>query len=152
MAELQNIVKLEFTAKDCNVAIARLAAASFGAELGFSLTDLEEIKVAVSEAVSNAMIHGYSGDESRSVEVIYMKNGDYFEITVKDDGVGIADIEKAIQPFFTTRPELERSGMGFTVMESFMDGVEVQSAVGHGTTVRLIKQLEAREECFARHA
>lgn len=143
MAELQNYVKLEFAAKDSNVAIARLAAASFSAELGYSLTDIEEIKVAVSEAVSNAMIHGYGGDESRSVEVIYAHHGDVFEITVKDDGVGIADIQKAMEPAYST--VADRMGLGFVFMGSFMDHLDVDSAPNKGTTVRLQKRCPAHE-------
>lgn len=139
----ENYVKLEFAAKDSNVAIARLSAAAFGAELGFTVTDIEEIKVAVSEAVSNAMIHGYGGDENRSVEVVYTLCGDIFEITVKDEGVGIADIQKAMEPAYSTIAD--RMGLGFVFMGSFMDRLDVESAPNKGTTVRMQKRCPVYE-------
>lgn len=138
MAENRNYVKLEFFSKDCNVAVARLAAASFSAELGFSLTDIEEIKVAVSEGVSNAMIHGYGGDETRIVEMTLSVCGDFFEITVKDDGVGIDDVQKAMEPTYSTIAD--RMGLGFVFMDSFMDSLDVQSAPQCGTLVRMQKR------------
>ena len=138
MVKQNNYVRLEFYAKDCNVSAARLAAASFGAELGFSFSDLEEIKVAVSEAVSNAMIHGYCGDESRLVEVTFTVSEGVFEIIVKDDGVGIADVKKAMEPAYSTLSD--HMGLGFVFMSSFMDGLDVQSAPGVRTTVRMQKR------------
>ena len=138
MDKENNYVRLEFYAKDCNVAAARLAAASFGANLGFSLSELEEIKVAVSEGISNAMIHGYCGDESRLVEVTFAVHDGVFEITVKDDGVGIADIKKAMEPAYSTLSD--HMGLGFVFMGSFMDGLDVQSSPGAGTTVRMQKR------------
>lgn len=138
MAEERNYVRLEFSAMDRNVAVARLAAASFCVELGFTLTDLEEIKVAVSEAVSNAMLHGYCGDESRSVEMILSVSDAFLEITVKDDGIGIEDVKKAMEPTYST--VADRMGLGFVFMDSFMDGLDVQSAPGKGTVVRMRKR------------
>lgn len=138
MVKQNNYVRLEFYAKDCNISSARLSAASFGAELGFSFSDLEEIKVAVSEAVSNAMIHGYCGDESRLVEVTFTVSDGIFEIVVRDDGVGIADVKKAMEPAYSTLSD--HMGLGFVFMSSFMDGLDVQSAPGVGTTVRMQKR------------
>lgn len=138
MAEVQNYVRLEFAAKDSNVAVARLAAASFCADLGFTLTDIEEIKVAVSEGVSNAMIHGYCGDENRNVEVTFTVQDGFFEILIKDDGVGIEDVKKAMEPAYSTIAD--RMGLGFVFMSSFMDTLDVQSAPNRGTVVRMQKR------------
>lgn len=138
MAEVQNYVRLEFAAKDSNVAVARLAASYFCAELGFTLTDIEEIKVAVSEGVSNAMIHGYCGDESRNVEVTFTAQNGIFEILIKDDGVGIEDVKKAMEPAYST--VADRMGLGFVFMSSFMDTLDVQSAPNSGTVVRMQKR------------
>lgn len=138
MAEVQNYVRLEFAAKDSNVAVARLAASYFCAELGFTLTDIEEIKVAVSEGVSNAMIHGYCGDESRNVEVTFTAQNGIFEILIKDDGVGIEDVKKAMEPAYST--VADRMGLGFVFMSSFMDTLDVQSAPNRGTVVRMQKR------------
>lgn len=138
MAEVQNYVRLEFSAKDSNVAVARLAVSSFCAELGFTLTDIEEIKVAVSEGVSNAMIHGYCGDENRNVEVTFTVQDGLFEILIKDDGVGIEDVKKAMEPAYSTIAD--RMGLGFVFMSSFMDSLDVQSAPNCGTLVRMQKR------------
>ena len=138
MAEVQNYVRLEFSAKDSNVAVARLAAASFCADLGFTLTDIEEIKVAVSEGVSNAMIHGYCGDENRNVEVTFTVQDGFLEILIKDDGVGIEDVKRAMEPAYSTIAD--RMGLGFVFMSSFMDTLDVQSAPNCGTLVRMQKR------------
>ena len=123
----ENEMKLEFDARSVNEGFARMAVAAFVAELNPTLDEISDIKTAVSEAVTNAIIHGYDSPE----------------ITVKDHGHGIADVQKAMEPFFTTRPELERSGMGFAFMEAFMDEVEVHSAPGKGTTVTMKKKIGA---------
>ena len=141
MAEVQNYVRLEFSVRDSNVAAARLVAASFCAELGFSLTDIEEIKVAVSEGVSNAMIHGYCGDENCNVEVIFTAQNGFLDILIKDDGVGIEDVKKAMEPAYST--VADRMGLGFVFMSSFMDTLDVQSAPNKGTVVRMQKRCPA---------
>lgn len=138
MDKQNNYVRLEFYAKDSNVSAARLVAASFAANLGFTMSDLEEIKVAVSEGVSNAMIHGYGGDESRLVEVTFSVSKGILEITVKDDGRGIEDIKKAMEPAYSS--VADRMGLGFVFMGSFMDALDVQSSPGSGTLVRMQKR------------
>ena len=108
----ENEMKLEFDARSVNEGFARMAVAAFVAELNPTLDEISDIKTAVSEAVTNAIIHGYDSPEEK-VEVSCKLCGNHAEITVKDHGHGIADVQKAMEPFFTTRPELERSGMGF---------------------------------------
>ncbi len=147
-----NYIKLEFPSKSCNEAFARTAAAAFAAQLDPTLEELGDIKTAVSEAVTNAIVHGYAHSQGTvRLQARYREDG-LIVVDVSDRGCGIADIARAREPFYTTLDGEERSGMGFTVMESFMDRVEVQSAVGHGTTVRRAKQLNVREENFARRA
>ncbi len=136
--EYSNYARLEFRAKDGNAAVARLAAASFCAAAGFSMTEIEEIKVAVSESVSNAVIHGYHGDETRLVTMTLSVTGGDFFLEVADDGVGIADVEKALEPAYSTVEG--RMGLGFVFMASFMDSLDVRSSPGTGTLVRMGKR------------
>ncbi|HQE67119.1 MAG TPA: anti-sigma F factor [Bacillota bacterium] len=135
-----NEMKLEFLSKSQNESFARSVVAAFVAQLDPTIEELAEIKTAVSEAVTNAIIHGYSC-EIGNVVIISRIFGDTVEIEVKDFGVGIADIELARQPLYTSKPELERSGMGFTVMETFMDKVEIESLPWKGTTIRMTKKI-----------
>jgi len=132
-----NRMRLELLSLPENVGIARLAVASFASQLDFTLGDLEEIKVAVSEAVSNAVIHGY-GKELGQIVVTGVYEGDRLSISVEDAGRGIADIELARQPSYTTDPE--RMGLGFVFIESFMDEVKIESEPGRGTKVMMVKQ------------
>ena len=115
-----------------------------------TVEELEDIKTAVSEAVTNAIIHGYDEKETATVYVsciIYRDGGEHIlQVVIEDTGKGIEDIGKAMEPMFTTRPELERSGMGFTFMNAFMDDVQVQSEIMKGTTVTLVKRLRRVEE------
>lgn len=147
-----NEMRLDFPALPENEAFARIAISGFMLPLNPTMEELADVKTAVSEAVTNAIIHGY-GNSTGTIRIhaTYESNG-MIKIDIIDRGCGIRDIEHARQPFFTTSENEERSGMGFTVMESFMDSVEVRSKVGHGTTVRLIKQIDVREESLARHA
>ncbi|HQI17190.1 MAG TPA: anti-sigma F factor [Bacillota bacterium] len=135
-----NEMKLEFPSKSQNESFARSVVAAFVAQLDPTIEELAEIKTALSEAVTNAIIHGYSC-EIGNVVIISRIFGDTVEIEVKDFGVGIADIELARQPLYTSKPELERSGMGFTVMETFMDKVEIESLPWKGTTIRMTKKI-----------
>ncbi|HRS21124.1 MAG TPA: anti-sigma F factor [Clostridia bacterium] len=135
-----NEMKLEFLSKSQNESFARSVVAAFVAQLDPTIEELAEIKTAVSEAVTNAIIHGYSC-EMGNVVIVTRIYGDTVEIEVKDSGVGIADIELARQPLYTSKPELERSGMGFTVMETFMDKVEIESLPWKGTTIRMTKKI-----------
>lgn len=124
-----------------NEEFARVAVAVFASRLDPTLEELDDIKTAVSEAVTNAVIHGYQNGEG-TIEICAMAQADgLFTVTVKDTGIGIADIKKAMEPMFTTAPEGERSGMGFSFMEAFMDQVEVVSAPGKGTAVTMKKKI-----------
>lgn len=135
-----NEMKLEFLSKSQNESFARSVVAAFAAQLDPTIEELAEIKTAVSEAVTNAIIHGYSR-EIGIVVIVSRIIGNRVEIEVKDFGVGISDIELARQPLYTSKPELERSGMGFTVMETFMDKVEIESRAGQGTTIHMTKTI-----------
>ena len=134
----KNYTKVEFEALPQNQSFARTVAAAFVAAKDPTVEELTEIKTAVSEAVTNAIIHGYEN----SVGMVRMEgkiSGKVIEYTISDRGCGISDVKKAREPLYTGKPELERSGMGFSIMESFMDSIEVSSSVGMGTTVRLTK-------------
>lgn len=137
-----NEVKLEFSSKSNNEAFARVVAAALVSQLDPTLEELADIRTAVSEAVTNAIIHGYENKEG-SVKMNCKLYKDSIEIVISDEGKGIEDVELARQPLYTSKPDMERSGMGFTVMESFMDKVDVFSEVGKGTTVTMIKTLKS---------
>lgn len=135
-----NRLNLTFSSIAENVSITRLLIASVGAQLDLPLNDIEELKVAVSEAVSNAIIHGY---KSNSHHIVYLDldiAGDSLKIVVKDEGCGITNIEQAMQPAYSTDPE--RMGLGFVFMQSFMDELQVESTLEVGTTVTMIKHLK----------
>lgn len=138
-----NRMKTEFLSKSSNEAFARVVAASFVAQADPSIDILADIRTAVSEAVTNAIVHGYDDKEGIVVMECVLYN-DRVEIFVQDFGKGIEDVDQAKTPLFTSRPDLERSGMGFTVMETFMDSLEVESAPGKGTRIHMTKQLECR--------
>lgn len=137
--QLINEMKLEFMSKSNNEAFARVVAAAFISQLDPTLEELADVKTAVSEAVTNAIIHGYEGCDG-TVFMACRLYSDQVEIIIEDRGRGIDDIEQARQPLYTSKPEMERSGMGFTVMETFMDKVEVSSEAGKGTIVSMSKQ------------
>lgn len=138
-----NRVKTEFLSKSANEAFARVVAASFVAQADPSIDILADIRTAVSEAVTNAIVHGYDNHEGVVVMECLLYS-DHVEITIEDFGKGISDIEKARTPLYTSRPDLERSGMGFTVMETFMDTLNIESTPGKGTKIHMTKQLENR--------
>lgn len=134
-------MKLQFSALSKNESFARVTVAAFVAQLDPTMDELTEIKTVVSEAVTNSIIHGYENDPAGVVFInVTIKDG-YIDMMIKDEGIGISDVEEAMQPLFTTKPDLERSGMGFTIMENFMDEVEVFSQPGRGTEIRLRKHL-----------
>ena len=138
MEQISNEMELIFDSKSSNEAFARVTVASFMTQLNPTLEEVSDVKTAVSEAVTNAIIHGYEN----TVGMVRMEgkiSGSTVEYTITDRGCGIADIKKAREPLYTGKPELERSGMGFSIMESFMDSVEVSSSPGMGTTIRLTK-------------
>lgn len=139
-----NHMQLQFDAKSVNEGFARVAVAAFLTELNPTLDEIADIKTAVSEAVTNAIIHGYP-DGDGQVRLLCKIEGKEIFIMVEDEGVGIADVEKAKTPLFTTKPELERSGMGFAFMEAFMDEVQVASKPGKGTCVVMKKALDKQE-------
>lgn len=138
--EYINKMNLKFLSLSENESFARLAVASFCAGINFSLEEISDIKTAVSEGVTNAIVHAYDGVIGE-IEIDCVIYEDFVEIIISDHGKGIANIDEALTPFFTSKPDKERSGMGFTVMEGFMDKMEVKSKVGEGTEVRLIKNI-----------
>jgi len=140
-----NEMKLEFVSKTNNEAFARIAVAAFVSQLDPTIDELSDIKTAVSEAVTNSIIHGYE-DEEGIVKITAKLFGNNVEIEVSDNGKGISNIEEARKPLYTSKPNMERSGMGFTIMESFMDYVTVESAVGLGTKVTMKKRITSLEE------
>lgn len=138
---MENIMKLEFANKSYNENLARLAAAAFVTPLDPTCEEMSEIKTAVSEAVTNAIIHGYE-DSIGMVRMDGRIYGNIVEFTISDKGCGIADVTRAMEPLYTGKPELERSGLGFTIMESFMDKIEVKSTLGIGTSVKMKKVIK----------
>ena len=138
-----NYIAMEFPSRSSNEGYARTSVACFAAQLDPTLNELEDIKTAVSEAVTNAIVHAYPDSLGKVTLKARICPGNLLEITVKDHGRGIPDIDKARQPMFTTGGE-ERSGMGFTIMESFMDHLTVRSVSGRGTTVVMKKKLASR--------
>ena len=137
----ENEMKLEFRSKSCNEAFARISVASFAAQLDPTIEEISDIKTAVSEAVTNCIIHGYENSEG-NITIKCRLFANSIEIEVVDSGKGIQDINQAIQPLYTTKPELERSGMGFTIMENFMDEFSVESKPNEGTTVKMKKMIK----------
>lgn len=136
--ENTNEMTIIFDSRPTNEALARVAVASFCTQLNPTLEEVSDLKTAVSEAVTNCIIHGYEG-EVHKIQVDCRLSGQELIVDVIDHGVGIADIQKAMEPMFTTKPDKDRSGMGFTFMEAFMDEVLVESEVGRGTTVHMKK-------------
>ncbi len=141
---MENYMKLEIPGKHQNESFARVVVAAFASQLDPTLEEVNDIKTAVSEAVTNAIIHGYD-DKEGSILIEGRLFKDMIEVEIIDFGKGIENVEKALQPLFTTRPELERSGMGFTIMEKFMDRVEVISEKSRGTRVKMEKEITKKE-------
>jgi stage II sporulation protein AB (anti-sigma F factor) len=135
---MKNAMRLEFQSKSSNESFARATVAAFVSQLDPTLEEISDIKTALSEAVTNAIVHGYEDCEG-VVTIACDIDGGEVTVTVSDSGKGIADLQKAMEPLYTSRPEMERSGMGFTVMETFMDGIQVRSAPGAGTDVTMTK-------------
>ena len=138
---MHNEMEIRFLSLSGNEGFARAAAAAFASQMDPEIEELSDIRTAVSEAVTNAIIHGYEQQTDRIVVLQMEIDNDMLTVVVKDDGCGIGDIELARKPFFTSKPELERSGMGFSVMEAFMDSVDVRSEVHVGTTVTMRKRI-----------
>lgn len=148
-AVMKNKMNMSFDAISVNEAFARIAVAAFIAPLNPTIEEISDIKTAVSEAVTNAIIHGYDGEFLRekpeSIEkLVYLRcmlEEDVLLVEVQDQGKGIENIDKAMEPLFTTKPEMDRSGMGFAFMEAFMDDLEVISSPWHGTLIRMKKKI-----------
>ena len=140
-----NTVRVEFPGISANEAFARSCAACFAAQLDPTLEELGDLKTAVSEAVTNAIVHAYPYEVGKVLLKLRILDDNVLEITVRDWGCGIPDVEKAMEPMFTTGGE-ERSGMGFSIMECFTDGLRVRSKPGKGTTVVMRKKLSRRTE------
>lgn len=148
---MKNHAYISFDAKSINESFARMVVMAFMTDMNPTLDELEDVKTAVSEAVTNAIIHGYDLEKSFSfkeslVEMSCVREGKKLVVSVVDHGVGIADVEEAKLPFFTTKPEEERSGMGFSFMETFMDEVEVYSKLGEGTRVTMTKYIGTNQD------
>ena len=136
----ENEMKIEFDSRSCNEGFIRVAVSAFMTQLNPTLEEVADVKTAVSEAVTNCIVHAYDGKVEKITVSCHIE-GNALCLSVKDTGCGIPDIEKAMEPLFTTRPEMERSGMGFAFMEAFMDEVHVESTPGHGTTVSMRKEI-----------
>lgn len=139
-----NTMELIIDSKSENESFARVVVASFVARLDPTLEEIADIKTAVSEAVTNCIIHGYEGKKGK----IYIKctlDGNTLTLLVNDEGVGIEDIHKAMEPMYTTKPQLERSGMGFSFMEAFMDELVVSSEINKGTTITMKKLIGVKD-------
>lgn len=137
-----NKIKVTFSARSENESFARNVVACFVLGLNPSIAQLSDIKTAVSEAVTNAIVHGYPDKEGEITLIAEIINGE-LHINILDEGVGIENLDKALKPFYTTKESEERSGMGFTIMKSFMDKVEVSSQKGKGTKIYMLKNLKA---------
>ncbi|OAB46349.1 anti-sigma F factor [Paenibacillus antarcticus] len=143
-----NFMTLTFAAKSENESFARVAVAAFISQLDPTMDELSDLKTVVSEAVTNCIIHGYDSDSTGTVTITAEIEGDTVTMTVEDRGHGIEDLDLAKQPLYTSKPELERSGMGFTIMENFMDECEVVSEPGVGTSIRMKKRIESKKALY----
>lgn len=137
-------MKLEIESLSENESFARVVAAAFASRLDPTLEEISDIKTAVSEAVTNAIIHAYE-DRVGLIAISARLEGNRFTVEVADEGIGIADLEQAREPLYTSKPELDRSGMGFTIMENFMDGLTVRSRPGEGTRVTMVKEIRSKK-------
>lgn len=138
-----NKISIEFVSKSQNEGFARVAVAAFVSQLDPTIEEITDVKTAVSEAVTNSIIHGYEGKKDGIIRIEAVIEENEVIITIIDNGKGIGDLEQAREPLYTSRPDLERSGMGFTVMETFMDSLNVESGEGKGTRVELKKKFNS---------
>lgn len=141
---MNNMMELQFSSRSENEALARLSVAVFIMPLDPTMEEMTEIKTVVSEAVTNAIIHGYDNRSDGIVVVKAKIEHNRLEIEVEDYGVGIEDLNEARQPLFTTKPELERSGMGFTIMENFMDEISIITGLDRGTKISMVKNFSVK--------
>ena len=145
--ENTNEMMIEFDSRSCNEGFARVAVAAFCTQMNPTLEEVADLKTAISEAITNAIIHGYE-NEIHKIRIECKIVGHDLYVTVIDHGKGIPDVKKAMEPLFTTKPEMERSGMGFAFMEAFMDSVEVESELGQGTKVKMKKTIGKGRESW----
>ena len=137
---MDNKMTITFLSLSENEAFARNAVASFMLPLNPTLSEVNDVKTAVSEAVTNAVVHGYP-DSVGEVELKAVIEGNFIHIEIIDNGIGIEDLPKALEPFYSSKPENERSGMGFSIMKSFMDEIDVKSAINKGTIIKMSKKI-----------
>lgn len=142
-----NEMELVFDSRPVNEGFARVSVAAFMTQLNPTLEEVSDVKTAISEAVTNALIHGYDG-KVKKIMIRCWIEGQTLYVEIRDEGKGIENVEKAMEPLFTTRPELDRSGMGFAFMEAFMDNVYVESELGKGTLVRMKKTIGKGRELW----
>lgn len=145
---MKNEMILEFSSISKNESFARAVVAAFVSQLDPTLEELSDLKTAVSEAVTNAIIHGYE-ERDGSIKIRTRLEGNEAQIVIEDYGAGIPDISKAVEPFYTSKPEMERSGMGFSFMEAFMDDLHIESSVGNGTKIIMRKVIGSNRESNA---
>lgn len=143
-----NFMSLQFAAKSENESFARVTVAAFVSQLDPTMDEITDLKTVVSEAVTNCIIHGYDSDPEGIVTISAHIEGDMVTIVIEDKGQGIEDVELAKQPLYTSKPELERSGMGFTIMENFMDEFDVTSEMGGGTSIRMKKRIVSKKALY----
>ena len=143
--QIENEMKLEFVSKGSNESFARITVAAFASQLDPTIEELADIKTAVSEAVTNCIIHAYENRHG-IIKINAKLKENQIIIQISDNGKGIENVDIAKEPLYTTKPNLERSGMGFTIMESFMDNMKVESIVGLGTKVTLVKKIKIQKE------
>ncbi|WP_019639021.1 anti-sigma F factor [Paenibacillus fonticola] len=143
-----NFMSLQFAARSENESFARVAVAAFVSQLDPTMDEITDLKTVVSEAVTNCIIHGYDSDPDRVVTISAQIEGDTVTLVIEDEGKGIEDVELAKQPLYTSKPELERSGMGFTIMENFMDEFDVVSEVDGGTSIRMKKRIVSKKALY----
>ncbi|MUG44748.1 anti-sigma F factor [Paenibacillus woosongensis] len=143
-----NFMSLQFAARSENESFARVTVAAFVSQLDPTMDEITDLKTVVSEAVTNCIIHGYDNDPEGIVTISAQIEGDTVTLVIEDKGRGIEDVELAKQPLYTSKPELERSGMGFTIMENFMDEFDVASEMGGGTSIRMKKRIVSKKALY----
>ncbi|AHV98183.1 anti-sigma F factor [Paenibacillus sabinae] len=146
--QAKNFMSVQFAALSENESFARVVVAAFVSRLDPTLDELNDLKTVVSEAVTNCIIHGYDSDPSGIVYISAKIEGETVHLLIEDKGKGIEDLELAQQPLYTSKPELERSGMGFTIMENFMDELDVTSEPGRGTSIRMKKTIVSKKALY----
>ncbi|WP_442601167.1 anti-sigma F factor [Paenibacillus sp. KN14-4R] len=148
MSETRNFMNVQFASKSENESFARVAVGAFVAQLDPNMNELTDLKTVVSEAVTNCIIHGYDNHSHGVISITTEIENDMVTLIIEDFGIGIGDLEEARQPLYTSKPELERSGMGFTIMENFMDKVNVESKIGSGTKITMMKRIASNKALY----